>query len=56
MIADSVVAHLREIARELLDARTDAETEEAVRAFRTVCNGEGIAVDAAGANRPRDGI
>ncbi len=44
-LSDSLTANLREVARELLDARSDAEKAEAVRAFLTACRNYRIAVD-----------
>ncbi|MDE3114177.1 MAG: hypothetical protein KGL26_01130 [Pseudomonadota bacterium] len=45
LIPDSTIANLREVAAELLDARTDAEAREAVRAFLCACQNGGVSVD-----------
>ncbi len=47
-IHDTLTANLRDVARELLDARDDRETTEAMRAFLAACRNFGVAVDDAG--------
>lgn len=48
MISDSAVQELREVAQELLDARSDNESVEAIRAFLTICHTHNIGVDETG--------